>query len=271
MFPQPRGLLLVPLALVLAACPRPALDFGKDGEAKSAEEVLKRVALAESTVVALKGDGKLYVDAPQGKGSVALYVAVSHPALIHIEQLDFFNRPQGVLVTDGKDFGLYDAREAKYYRGPASPMNLGRFLPVVLPPAELAALMLGRAPRIPPETSALVVDAQLGVYVVTLKRGGVTQTLHVKPPSHRVVKSEVQGANAYDVEFGDIADYGAVTLPKFARLSAPTAKTTVELTWKDVTLNEPLDLTLFDLSPPEDVPVVEVDAQGVPREAPAQP
>lgn len=271
MFPQPRGLMLVPLALVLAGCPRPALDFGKDGEAKSAEEVLKRVALAESTVVALKGDGKLYVDAPQGKGSVGLYVAVSHPALIHIEQLDFFNRPQGVLVTDGKDFGLYDAREAKYYRGPASPMNLARFLPVVLPPAELAALMLGRAPRIPPEASELTVDPQLGVYVVTLRRGGVTQTLHVKPPSHRVVKSAVQGANAYDVEFGDIADYGAVTLPKFARLSAPTAKTTVELTWKDVTLNEPPDLTLFDLSPPEDVPVVEVDAMGNPREAPAQP
>lgn len=269
MFPQRRALALLPLAVgLLAGCPRPHLDFGKDGEAKSAEELLKRVAQAEAQVVALKGDGKLYVDSPQGKGSVGLFVAVAHPAFIHIEQLDFFNRPQGVLVTDGQDFGLYDAKEGKYFRGPASPANLGRFLPVVLPPAELTALMLGRAPRLPPESSELSVDEKLGVYVLTLKRGAVTQTLHVQPPSHRVVKSTVQGITAYDVEFGDIADYGAVTLPRKIQLVAPSAKTTVELTWKDVTVNEPPDLTLFDLSPPEDVPVVDVDAQGNPRAAP---
>jgi hypothetical protein len=199
---------------------------------------------------------------------VGLFVAVAHPAYIHIEQLDFFNRPQGVLVTDGKDFGLYDAKEAKYYRGPASPANLARFLPLVLPPAELASLMLGRAPRLPPETSTLAVDERLGVYVLTLTRGPVTQVLHVRPPSNRVVKSTVAGLRAYDVEFSDIAAYGAVTLPRRIQLVAPSAKTTVELTWKDVTVNEPPDLTLFDLSAPEDVPVVELDEEGNLRHAP---
>jgi len=272
MFPQRCAAALLPLLVLgLAGCPRVPLDFGKGGEARTPEELLKRIAQAEAQVVAIKGDGKLFVDAPQGKGSVALFVAVSHPALIHIEQLDFFNRPQGVLVTDGAQFGLYDAKDGKYYRGPASPQNLGRFLPVVLPPAELAALMLGRAPRLPPESSDLSFDDQRGVYVLTLKRGGATQTLHVKPPSNRVVKSTVTGLAAYDVEFSDITDYGALTLPRRALLSAPSAKTTVELTWKDITVNEPPDLTLFDLSPPEDIPVVEVDAQGVPREAPVQP
>jgi hypothetical protein len=255
----------------LLGCPRGPINFGKDGEARTAEELLKRVAQAESQVVTIKGDGNLFVDSPQGKGSVALFVAVSHPAYIHIEQLDFFNRPQGVLVTDGKSFGLYDAKEGKYYRGPASPANLARFLPVVLPPEELAALMLGRAPRLPPDDAELSVDDKLGVYVLTLKKGGVTQTLHVQPPSNRVVKSTVTGIAAYDVEFSDIADYGALTLPKHAKLTAASAKTTVELSWKDLAVNEPPDLTLFDLSPPEDIPVIDVDAQGAPREPPLKP
>lgn len=270
MVPQRRALALLPfVAVFLLGCPiRPHLEFGRDGEAKSPDELLKRVAQAEAQVVAIKGDGKLYVDSPQGKGSVGLFVAVAHPAYIHIEQLDFFNRPQGVLVTDGKDFGLYDAKEGKYYRGPASPANLARFLPLVLPPAELASLMLGRAPRIPAESSTLSVDDKLGVYVLTLKKGPVTQVLHVQPPSNRVVKSTVEGVRAYDLEFSDIADYGAVTLPRRIQLVAQSAKTTVELTWKDVTVNEPPDLTLFDLSAPEDVPVVEVDESGNPRAAP---
>jgi hypothetical protein len=270
MFPHRRAQALVSLlaALALAGCPRPSVNFGKEGEARTPEELLRRIAQAEATVVALKGDGSLYVDTPKGKGSVSLFVAVSHPALIHIEQLDFFNRPQGVLVTDGTKVGLYDAKDGTYYRGPASPANLGRFLPVVLPPAELAALMLGRAPRLPPEASALSFDDRLGVYVLTLERDGVTQSLHVQPPTHRVVKSTVTGRDAYDVEFSDIADYGAVTLPKKAKLTVPSAKTTVELTWKDVSVNEPPDLTLFEVVPPEDVSVVDLDEAGTPRAPP---
>lgn len=258
---------LVPLALLLSACPVHRLDFGRDGEAKSAAELLKRVALAETTLIALKGDAKLGVDSPQGKGSVTLFVAVQHPAYLHIEQLDFFGRPQGVLVTDGERFGLYDSQAGQYYRGPASAPNLARFLPVVLPPRELAGLLLGRVARLPAEDGQLSVDDKKGVYVLTLSRSGVTQRLEVQPPSHRVVKSTVTGIKAYDLELGDIQDYGAVTLPKRIVLDAPAAKTKVELVYKDVALNEPPDMTLFDLEPPEDVPVVEVDAQGRPVQA----
>lgn len=261
---QHRALALLPLAMLLAACPRVPIDFGKDGEPKSAEELLKRVAQAEAQIVTLKGDGKLGVDAPQGKGSVTLFVAVTHPSNIHLEQLDFFGRPQGVLVTDGERFGLYNGQDAKYYRGPASPANLGRFLPVVMPPAELAALLLGRAPRIPAESSEMTFDDKGGVFVLTLKRGAIVQTVHVKPPTYRVVKSSVVGLKAYDVEFDDIGVYGAVSIPKKAKLVAASAKTTVELTYKEITINEPPDLTLFDMSPPEGVPVVEVDANGAP-------
>jgi hypothetical protein len=83
-----------------------------------------------------------------------------------------------------------------------------------------------------------------------------------------VVKSTVAGRRAYDVEFSDIAAYGAVTLPRRIQLVAPSAKTTVELTWRDVTVNEPPDLTLFDLSAPEDVPVVDLDEEGNLRPSP---
>ena len=52
-------------------------------------------------------------------------------------------------------------------------------------------------------------------------------------------------------------------------LSAREASTTLELLYKDVTVNEAPDLTLFDQSPPENVPVIEVDETGKPRQAAA--
>ncbi len=70
MLPQRSSLLVISAVLTLTACPKRIADFGKDGEPKSAEELLKRINVAESQIYSLKGDAKLIVDSPQGKGAV---------------------------------------------------------------------------------------------------------------------------------------------------------------------------------------------------------
>ena len=264
MLPQRFCLLLISGALVWTACPKRIADFGTDGEPRSAQELLQRINFAESQIYSLRGDAKLIVDAPQGKGAVALFAAVTHPAYIHIEQLDFFGRPQGVLVTDGTRFGIYMAQEGKYYRGPATAANLSRFLPLVMPPAELAAVMLGRAPRVPPDSLEMRFDDRLQQLVLVIIHGKVRQTLHVQPPSYRVVKSTAENLDAYDLAFENLSTENGVTLPRHATLDARLSKTKMELVWKDVTVNEAPDLTLFEFEPPEGIPVVEVGADGAP-------
>lgn len=249
------------VALLSAGCPR-RLDFGPEGEARTAAELLKRIAVAESQVVSVKGDAKLRVESPAQKGTVTLFVAVTHPAYVHLEALGFFNQPQAVLVSDGERFGMYDAQVQRYFRGPATAANMGRFLPVVLPPPELAALMLGRSPRIPADEAELGFDTESGAYLLTLKRGTVEQKLTVMPPSHRVVKSVVTGMRAYNSQFEDIEDLGPATYPRRVVLEVPDSSIRVELNYKDITVNEAPDLTLFEMNAPANVPIVEVDAQG---------
>lgn len=261
--PRFRNALFACSLLTLAACPKRVVDFGKDGEPRTAEELLSRVNWAEKQVFALKGDAKLFVDSPQGKGAVPVFAAVSHPAFIHLEQFDFFGRPQGVLVTDGTRFGLYLAQEGKYYRGPASAANLSRFLPVVMPPAELAAVMLGRAPRIPSGSLEMRFDEALQAFVLVITQGEVRQTLHLKPPSYRVIRSTAENVVAYSLSFDKLETEGTATVAKQVTLDAQSAKTKVEWGWKDVTINETPDLTLFEMEPPEGIPVVEVDENGV--------
>lgn len=258
-----RGAWLLLLVQVLAACPRlPPLDYGKDGPAKDGADLLKRIEVAEAQVISVKGDAKLIVDSPQGKGSVSLFVAVLHPARIHIEQLDFFGRPEGILVTDGEAFGLYDARQKKFFRGPASVENMARFLPIALPPRELAALLMGKVPRVPPESTELTVDEASRSYALTLKRGAVVQKLGVSTGTHRVIRSRVEGLKTYAIDAEDLTDFGSAVLPKHLTLDAPIASTKVELLYKDITVNETPEVTLFELEPPEGIPVVEVQANG---------
>jgi elongation factor G len=67
---------------------------------------------------------------------------------------------------------------------------------------------------------------------------------------------------------GDGATMDHMELEKERGITITSAATTVA--WKDITVNEAPDLTLFDLEPPEGVAVVEVDASGNPRQPPPQ-
>jgi hypothetical protein len=251
------------LLVLCLGCPK-RIAFGPEGELTDPAAVLQRVQQAEARIQAAQGEARLGVDSPQQRGSVGLFVAARRPALLHLEPLDFFGRPLGVLASDGDTFGLYSAEENRVYRGPASPENVSRFLPVVLPAPELVAVMLGEAPRLQPESLALAVDSERRAYRLTLRRGEVVQTLWVHPTLFRVVRSEVRGTAAYDLAFDDFLERDGLVFPRKVVLASQAGQARLELSYKDVTLNGEADPELFQLVAPEGVPVVEVDARGEP-------
>ena len=249
------------LTLLCTGCPK-HLDFGPQGRITQADELLRLTSAAQDQAATLQGDGKLRVESPQGRGTVSAFLAASRPGLLRVEMFDFFNRPVAVLVTDGQRFGLLQAQENKYYQGPATPQNLSRFLPVALPSPELVSVMLGKVPLLVPERMTLTLDEKEGLYVLTLRRGAVSQVLHIHPRYLRVVRSEVHGAAAYGLEYGDFKEHGPLVFPHEVKLVASTADTSLGLRYTDITLNQPPDLTLFDLTAPEGVPVIELGQGG---------
>lgn len=256
------------LVLVCSGCPK-RLEFGPEGPIEDADLLFQRVTEAQANVLSLQGDAKLRVESPQGSGTLSMYVALSRPGLIHFETFDFFNRPVASLTANPERFGLYQTEGNTWYEGPASPQNISRFLPVVLPSGELVAVMLGQVPFIPPERKTLSLDRDEGVYVLTLYRGQATQVLHVHTKYLRVVRSEVRGVPAYDLAFDDFEQKEALVFPRKVKLLVDRAHTSLEVRYTDVTLNGALDLTLFELAPPEGAKVVPVDESG--REVPPVP
>lgn len=255
---------------VVAGCPK-RIEFGPEGRIDDPEALLRLVTEAESRVLTLRGESKVRADTPQAKGAFSMFVAAARPGLIHLEALDFFGKPQAVLSVDGERFGLYNAQDNTYYRGPASPQNVSRILPIVLPAAELVQILLGAAPRIPHESASLRLDDKCACYELTLRKGAVTQILQVAPRHHRVLTSRIEGASAYQLAFDEHADYGKIVFPRHVALRAPEASVDLDLRYAEVTLNESPDLTLFEVQPPEDVRVVEVDAEGRPAAGAAPP
>jgi hypothetical protein len=251
------------VAVLLSGCPI-RVDFGRDGEPKDVGELMQRVAHSEKQISSIKGEAKLKIDSKKGSGTVSLFAAVEDPARLHLETLDFFGRPTGSFVSDGERFGLYDANAGRYYTGPATAENVGRFVPIAMAPAELAALLLGRAPRLDGAKPAMTLDGKTGLFEVTLTRGEIVQKLWVKPPEYRVVKSRVTGISAYDLDFDDLQTVGPLTYPRRVLLEAHGEK--LALDYKDIALNETADAAIYELTPPANVPVVPVDGKGSPGE-----
>jgi hypothetical protein len=261
---------LAAAAAILTGCPK-RIEFGPEGPIDDPEVLLRLIDEAESRVLTLSGDSKVRADTPQAKGAFSMFVALARPALIHLEPMDFFGKPQAVLGVNGERFGLYSAQENKFFRGPASPENVSRFLPIVLPAPELTQIMLGVAPRIPHQAASVRVDEKCGCYELTLTSGTLAQALKVHTRHYRVLESRISGAPSYELAFDDLADYGKIAFPRRLVLRAEEAKVHVDLRYTQIKLNESPDPTLFDLEPPEGVPVVEVDAQGRPRDSSAEP
>lgn len=265
---RPLPVLTSALVLLATACPPPRAT-PPPLEGLTAQGALLRLEAAEAKVVRVRGEAKLKVDAKEGKHVVTLFIAAAAPGKVHLEQLDFFGRPQAQLASDGERFTLFDGQKGQWYRGPATAAALSRFFPVSLSPQELAALLLGKAPR--GEPGAPLGSAQLSLgtqgkrHLLTVTQGATTDALLLASETGRVEHAARQGPAPLELEFDEWTKEGEAVAPRRIQLKRGDGTLTLELVWKDLELNGPEDASLFTLELPQGVTATELDAAGNPR------
>jgi hypothetical protein len=239
--------------LLLAGCP-PRVDV-RSVPAPDATALLAEVDAVDAQVARLQSQAKARVDARGKKGNVQLFVGVAAPASVHLEVLDFFGKPSGILISDGQRFVMYASDEGVWQRGAANAENVSRVLPVSLPPEQLVSMLLGRAPRLQDSAPTLAVDAEENLFQVTLHGDGRTQDLWVDPGRKRVVRSRVDGPGGYTLTFQDFEDVRGVPFP---RSIAFAGQGSVALQYTDLRLGEQPEPALFVPEAPPGVPVEDV-------------
>ena len=241
--------------LLLAGCP-PRVDV-RSAPPPDATALLAEVDGTDARVATLQSQAKAHVDARGKKGNVQMFVAVAAPASVHLEVLDFFGKPSGILISDGNQFVMLASDTGTWLRGAATAENVSRVLPVALPPDQLVAMLLGRAPRLPDPSPTLVADPEQNVFRVTLKADGRTQELWVDPARTRVVRSHVDGPGEYTLTFDGFEDVRGTPFPRSISF---TGAGSVALQYTDLRLGEQPDAALFTPQAPPGVPVEQVPA-----------
>lgn len=237
------------LALLLSGCPR-RVDFGPHGRVEDPHYVLDAIVAAWERVHGLVGEGRISVDTEEVDGTLQMAVEVAEPAYIYLETVDLVGTPRGVFATDGAAFAFYRPDQHVFYAGPATAEMVGRFLPVELPPEQLASAMLGEVPLLlDAEEARLEVDEATGTYVIFLRKGRVRQRVEVATRDLRLVSIQTRGAPAIDASYDDHEELlpGAL-FPTTIVLTTPRAR--VRLRYSNVRLNQPVDPAGFALQPP---------------------
>lgn len=254
--------------LLLVSCARvPPANLSRD-----AEGLLVQVRTAQDRVQRVRGSARVRIESPGGSGTVTEFVAAEKPDRVHLETVDFFGNPAAVLVAAEGRFHFLDLRENVLYRGEATPENVSRLLPVLLPIEELVTILCGSAPII----DGAPLDARVsgGQLLLTIGRGALGQRLAVgdaaSVESSRVRLSEIapdgtrrETAPAYDLEFESFRTRSGIRFPDELHLDAPGAKAHVDMIWRDdLEVNARLDPALFKLEPPRGIRVVELGSDG---------
>lgn len=246
-----RTLLLLLLPLLLCGCPR-RIDFGTYGRLEDPAFILRMVQARYQAVTGLVGEGKLSVDSPDASGTLRMAVEVAEPASIYLETADLLGTPRGTFATDGETFAFYRPDQDVFYTGPATAEIMGRFLPVALPPDQLASAMLGEIPILDePEAMELELDDVAGTYVIKLRKGAVQQRVTVGTKDLRLISVETRGAPAVDAFLEDHEELAkGMPFPTTVILKARRARTEVKLRYTDIKLNPASKPESFRLKSP---------------------
>ncbi len=248
-------------ALLLAGChPRlPPPDLSLDPAALLAE-----VKAAQARVVSVQGRARVGVDAPGRSGGVEQYLVAERPDRLRVESYDFFGNVLSVLAVEGGRLALYDARQRAFLTGAASPANLARLIPVAVTPAELVTLLCGSAPLL--DGAPVEAEPGDGLVRLTLRDGDLVQRLEVGPGA-ALLASRVRRLTAageapalLDAEFSVHRTRAGQRVPTDLVARAPGDGVVLQLHWREIQVNQPVDASLFRLSPPAGARLVDLDA-----------
>jgi len=256
-------------AVLVAGCVRaPPADLSREPGV-----LLEEVRAAQARVGSVQGTARVAVESPGRSGSFEAWLAAEKPGRIRIEVLDFFGNPAAVLVARDGRFSLYDARNAVFYRGEATPENLARLLPLPLPAPDLATLLCGSAPILEGRPAAVEPDGETLRLELEGPKG--REVLSIGPSA--TVRSAIYYPRAGEeklarrVTFSSFRRRDGLLVPESADLRGATTR--VSLRWKEQEVNPPpAGGAPYSLEPPKGARVVDLaGAEPPPVEIPMGP
>jgi len=252
------------LALAAAAACAPAVPTAPPPPLTrvAPAEAAAALAEAEASIRTLRGLADVRLERADANQRLREAAVLALPGKLRLETLAFGGATVLILATDGERLAIYSLATQEFHHGRASARALAGLTGVAVDPRHLVRLMAGLPPlafpaadprsRLEPEGDGFAAESVEGAFQQRLRldAGG------------GVVGGELRTAAGlvFTFVFEDPRQVGPRVFPFRLRLEQPGGGR-VDLTYRSVELNLPVDDAVFSLPlPPGEVRVVDLDA-----------
>ena len=244
-------------ALLLGACAAAQTALPADGPT-TATEVLAR-ALARPLPATVQGMARLDSYQAGQARKVDLLLALRRPGAVQMQALAPTLDLLAVLSTDGKRFVAFERGGSECHVGDACPQNLGRLVPIALPPDELVAVFLGRPPLLAATPQHLGWDAERSLYRIDLgSEAGLHQQVFIAPRTFRFVGTVLYRGAARLASVAYDGEVGAGGPPRTLRYKSQAEDLDLTLELRKVDLDVPIGDDVFAVTCPQGSRIVEL-------------
>ena len=252
---------LVPL---VAGCPKPAV---RPYPPPSADELMAALRGRAEHLKTLRATAKIDYMANGGdRAKVKVNMLLARGGKLRFEADSPLGGALATLTSDGQQFSLLDVRANRFLQGPAKACNVARLLRIVMPPDDIATILMGGAPLGGTVKGVSWDPNNGGREVLTLAQpdgGDVVIQLDGKEKRWDVMRVERHGADGKllwrTTNDGWKDRDGGVRLPDTEDIEEPPHGADAEIKLRSVEPNIELGDELFRLQPPQGIPVEPAD------------
>lgn len=240
------GIFLSLLALSLAACARvPAPVVGERPLIQSADDLHRQLENRAAEIQSFRGRGNVSMISPQRSHSGNALLSGAKPALMRVDVLNFWGQPAISFLLQDQEIKFMIYSDNKIFRGPATPENLSRFLPVVVAAEDFLAILTGGIAFGLYEQPKLLESKDAAVYVLELqaKNGANQVKLTVEAQTLSILAAQwfdPSGQEILVAEFADFFSQGLINGPREINLASGDRQNQVRVRFRELTYNSPL-------------------------------
>jgi hypothetical protein len=191
------------------ACPKPpSFDALPSGQPLAVDDARALAVAAEHRdrtrhSRALRGSARVVLEGPDFKLNRPQRIAIARPGKLRFEVLGLFDVLAAMLVSDGREFGFFDASSGEVTRGPMTPDLLWELAQLDLEADEVVDLLLATpTPSQELGLAGIWLDPDAGL-TFAFSRIASTGDAEVRPPCAGL---SLDGSGERDVCTGSIAD-----------------------------------------------------------------
>lgn len=255
--PSPLGgaAILTLVALVtLGACSHQPLRRGPTGPLPTADDALAQLRANGARRRTIRAAGRATYYGEKGRVRVRMEVVAERADRFRVATISPFEQPIDVMTCDGTQLWLLSKGALK--KGPATPRNVARLLPLPLEPSEIVDTLLGGIPTGDGYAAESIQATDAGLWRLSvLDQNGTERVLLTIDPGRTVVVAATierpAGQPYLNAVFEDFLSVeGGGYYPERIHMTMPGRDVDVRLKFRRPEINVALDPALFRMAPP---------------------